>query len=158
MERFFQLFAKLFQGLLGKLLFVANFIICLVIFDWGKFGRYLEAPARVNCHIKPYSRGIDICFFGRPLSIFEPVFLFFEGLYNIFIYPSMALTEIILVLLKETFPLWCIETFDILYLPVFALINSFYWLFLGDLIEILYSNYTPPKILRINPLGLFSND
>lgn len=158
MKHLFQIVTKLFQGLVGKLLIIANFIICLVIFDWGEFLQYLETPSRVNCHIKPYSRGIDICTSGIFPSFIEPLLFFLAIIFFILVYPSMAMTEIVLGVLKVVFPLWCIETSDIIYIPVFALINAFYWLFLGDMIEILHSSYTPPKKLRINPLGLISND
>lgn len=152
MKFIFQLFKNLFAGLVGKLLFVVNFIICLMIFDWHKLFRYLEAPARINCHIKPYSRSIDICF-GSP-SIFDFIILLFGIIFLILVYPSMAMTEIILGVLKGMFPLWCVETFDILYIPIFTLVNAIYWLFLGDMIEMAHSAYLRNKPIQ-KPLSIF---
>jgi len=146
MKRFFQLFANLFRGSVGKLLIIVNFVICLLIFDWPKFARYLETPARINCHLKPYTGGaIDICVFGGYPSIFDPIILLFGLIYLILVYPSIAMTEIILGVSKGLFPLSCLETFDLLYIPIFVLVNTFYWLFLGDLIEIAHSAYLQRK-------------
>lgn len=159
MKRFFQLFANFFQGSVGKILIIANFIICLVIFDWGKFFRYLETPAKINCHIKPISRGgsIDICTSGMFPSIFEPLILLIGLIYLIFVYPSIAMTEIVLGGLKGLFPLLCLETFDIFYIPIFAVVNTFYWLFLGDMIEIAHSQYRKFYPLRKKYLGIFND-
>lgn len=153
MKCFFQLFANLFWGLVGKLLIIANFVICLLIFDWEKFARYLETPARINCHFKPQS-GMDICIFGGYPSMFDPIILLFGLIYLILVYPSMAMTELILGVLKNVFPLSCLETFDLLYLPIFALVNTFYWLFLGDMIEIAHSVYLQRKSID-KPLSIF---
>lgn len=171
MKRFFQLFANFFQGSVGKILIIANFIICLVIFDWDKFFRYLETPAKINCHIKPISRGGTIDFsmsnsyglydYGYNAGAVEILFYFiistfilcFLVAFLIFTLPSISLTGITLEFLKLIFPLWCLETFDIFYIPIFAIINTFYWLFLGDMIEIAHSAYLknkpPKKILSI---------
>lgn len=139
MKLFFQILKNLFAGLLGKLLIAANFVICLFIFDWDKLIRYLETPARINCHIKEYSRGIDIC--GMYYSPVESVFLFIVTLIYLIFLPPILMTELVLRDLKTLCPLWCIETFDILYIPIFAAINSFYCLFLGDMIEMAHSAY-----------------
>ncbi len=156
MKRFFQLFANLSQGLVGKILIIANFIICLVIFDWKELFQYLETPAKLDCHIKPYSRGLDICTSGMFPSLIEPILFLLAAPFLILVYPSIAMTEIVLGVLKGMFPLWCIETFDIFYIPIFAVINTFYWLFLGDMIEMAHSEYlrrksTTKKILSIFP-------
>lgn len=166
MKRFFQLFANLFAGLVGKLFVIANFVICLFIFDWGKFFRYLETPARINCHIKPSGGSIDSClygFSGYSYGIIEGILYFVMSLFSllligfflILVYPSIAMTEIVLGSLKGLFPLWCVETFDIFYIPIYAVINSFYWLFLGDMIEKAHSAYLQnkkfPKILSCFP-------
>jgi hypothetical protein len=166
MKRFFQFFANLFAGLVGKLLIVANFVICLFIFDWDKFIRYLETPVKINCHIKQSGGSIDFClygFSGYGYGIIESIgyfivsifLLLFGAFFFILVYPSVAVTEIILQILKAQFPLWCIETQDILYVPIFAVVNSFYWLFLGDMIEMAHSAYLRnkkfPKILSCFP-------
>lgn len=165
MKLFFQILRNLFAGLLGKLLIVANFVICSFIFDWGKFIKYLETPARINCHIKPKS-SIDFCLYGfsgygygaiESIGYFIVLIflLFFYGLLAVLIFPSIILTELALDSLKTLFPLWCVETYDILYVPIFAVINSYYWLFLGDMIEKAHSAYLQnkkfPKILSCFP-------
>lgn len=165
MKLFFQILKNLFAGLVGKLLIVANFVICLFIFDWDKLFRYLETPAKINCHIKS-GGSIDLCLYGftrYSYSLIEEVIYFVISIFLlllsagflILVYPSIAVTEIVLQILKAQFPLWCIETFDILYVPIFAVINSFYWLFLGDMIEIAHSAYLRnkkfPKILSCFP-------
>jgi hypothetical protein len=154
MKRFFQVFKHLFAGLVGKLLFAANFVVCLFIFDWAKFFRYLEAPARIDCHIKTFSRGIDICTSSIFPSFIEPILLLLAAIFFILVYPSIAVTEIVLEILKAQFPLWCVETHDILYVPVFAVVNSIYWLFLGDMIEIAHSAYLQNKQIQ-KPLSCF---
>lgn len=164
MKRFLQVFKHLFAGLVGKLFLIANFVICLFVFDWSKFVRYLETPARIDCHIKPPS-SIDFSIYGFTgnnygviegiiyfvLSVFSLLLL---GLFLILVYPSIAVTEIILQILQAQFPLWCAETHGILYLPVFAVVNSFYWLFLGDMIEIAHSAYLQNKQVE-KPLSCF---
>ena len=152
MKFVFKLFADLFAGLVGKLMFAANFVICLFVFDWDKFFRYLETPARINCHIKPRS-SVDICLTGIHSFIFEPILYVFVAFFSLLVYPSIAVTEIVLDILKVQFPLWCIETFDILYVPIFAVINSIYWLFLGDMIEIAHSAYLRNKTVQ-KPLSI----
>jgi hypothetical protein len=155
MKLVFQLFANFFAGLLGKLLIVANFVICLFIFDWSKFFRYLETPARINCHIKPFSRGIDFCVYGLYYSPIESFFLLIATSISVLFLPSILVTELILGDLKKLYPLWCVETFDILYIPIFAGINSFYCLFLGDMIEKAHSAYLRNKPVQ-KPLSIFS--
>jgi hypothetical protein len=151
MKRFLQLLANLSQGLVGKLLVVANFIICLLAFDWHKFFRYLETPAKLNCHLKLPGRAIDFCGFGG----LDLILFFFAIIYLIFVYPSIAMTEIVLEMLKKINPLWCLETFDMLYIPIFAVFNTFYWFFLGDLIEMWHSAYLRRKPMYQKPLNIF---
>lgn len=150
MKRFLQLFENLFQGLVGKLFVIVNFVICLLFFDWHKFFRYLETPARFNCHLKPNSPGIDICMYGG----IEPLILLFGAIYLIFVYPSITVTEIIIEAGKTAFPLSCLETFDVIYIPIFSLVNAFYWLFLGDMIEMAHSAYLRNKRIQ-KPLSCF---
>ena len=153
MKRFFQLFENLFQGLVGKLFVIVNFIICLLFFDWHKLFRYLETPARFNCHLKPPS-SVDICLTGIHAGIFEPIILFFGLLYLILLYPSITVTEIIIEAGKTAFPLSCLETFDVIYIPIFSLVNAFYWLFLGDMIEMAHFTYLRNKQIQ-KPLSCF---
>ena len=157
MKRFFQLFANLFAGLVGKLFVIANFVICLFIFDWGKFLRYLETPARINCHIKLTGRGIDICGFGYYYSPIESAFLLITAFVSLIFLPPMLMTELILGDLKRLYPLWCLETFDTLYIPIFTIINSFYCLFLGDMIEKAHSAYLQNKRDR-KPLSILPDE
>lgn len=152
MKLFFQILRNLFAGLLGKLLIVANFIICLGIFDWGKFVKYLETPARINCHIKQYGRGIDIC--GFYYSPIESVFIFIVTVTYILFLPPILMTEWVLEDLKRLHPLWCLETFDIFYIPIFLFFNTFYCLFLGDMIEKAHSAYLQNKRIQ-KPLSCF---
>jgi hypothetical protein len=167
MKFIFQLFKNLFAGLVGKLLFGVNFIICLMIFDWHKLFRYLETPARINCHLKSTGGAIDFSVYGLTGSsysfgVIENVFyliifvfyFFFVGIFFILVYPSMAMTEIVLGVLKGMFSLWCVETFDILYIPIFAIFNSIYWIFLGDMIEMSHSAYLRNKPIQ-KPLSIF---
>jgi hypothetical protein len=153
MKLFFQILKNLFAELVGKLLILANFIICLFIFDWGKFIKYLETPARINCHIKQYSRGIDLC--GFYYSPIESVFILITTLIYILFLPPILTTEWVLGDMKRLFPLWCVETFDIIYIPIFVVINTFYCLFLGDMIEKAHTvhlrNKKMPKILSCFP-------
>lgn len=135
---------------LAKVFFVANYVICLMIFDWKEFFEYLEKPARISCYLKPYGGGksIDFSVFGAPISIFDVVINLFEGAFYLLSFPSTIITEMTLAMFKTSFPFWCYETFDLLYIPIFAVINSFYWVCLAYMIELGYSKYRqlyPPK-------------
>ena len=94
MKLVFKLFANLFAGLVGKLLFVANFVICLFVFDWSKFLRYLETPARINCHIKQSGGAIDFCSSGFYYSPVESVFMFIAALVYLLFLPPILMTEL----------------------------------------------------------------
>jgi hypothetical protein len=155
MKFFFHLFANLFRVSLGKLLMAANFVICLLIFDWSGSFRYLDTPTQINCHIKPHV-SIDFSICGGSESISVAALGLIQFLYFCLTFPSIVMTEDTLTLIRNHYPLWCYETFEFLYIPIFAVINTFYWLFLGDLIEMAHSAY-----LRNKPshqiLSIFSN-
>jgi hypothetical protein len=140
MKFFFQLFAKLLDGSLGILLIGANFIICLLAFDWSGFFSYLNAPARINCHLKPVSL-IDFSICGYSGSTIDAAVSLIQLLYAALTLPSILMTEYTLAVIKDFYPLWCYQTHELLFVPVFAVFNTFYWLFLGDLIEKAHSAY-----------------
>ena len=153
MVRLYIFFTNLVKTIIGKVFFVLNYAICLFLFDWGKFSRYLNSPARVNCHFKPVSRGIDFCLYGASINPIEAIF---ELVIAVTTFPSMIITQAVINVLKTQNPLWCYETFDIIYLPIFAVVNSFYWLLLGYGIEVAHSAYLRNKPLYTKPkiLGL----
>ena len=145
---------QVFKISLAKIFFVANYVICLAIFDWNKFFRYLNTPAKVNCHLPPPSRGdgIDICF--SP-SIIDPIIYFIGIILSILFLPSIVITEITLEMFKKTFPLWRLDTRDIIYIPIFAVINSFYWISLAYCIELAHAKYLQIKPPAKKPLSIF---
>jgi len=149
---------QVFKISLAKIFFVANYVICLVIFDWDKFFRYLNTPARIDCHLPPPHTGggaIDFCVYGSPPTIFDPIILFATVIFLIFTFPSTIITEITLEMFKKTFPLWCLETHDIIYIPIFAVINSFYWTSLAYCIELAHAKYLQIKPPAKKPLSIF---
>lgn len=146
---------QVFKISLAKIFFVANYVICLAIFDWDKFFRYLNTPAKINCHIKEIGGStIEFCC-GRPPSIFDPIIFFAEAIFFILTSPSIAITEITLEMFKKTFPLWCLDTRDIIYIPIFAVINSFYWISLVYCIELAHAKYLQIKPPTKKPLSIF---
>lgn len=150
-------FRQIFKVSLAKIFFIANYVICAVIFDWDKFYKYLETPARINCHLPlpKYGSGIDFCVYGSNISVFEPFILFFGAIFCILTLPSIIITENTLEMLKKAFPLWCLETHDIIYTPVFAVINSFYWICLAYIIELCHAKYLELKPPAKKPLSIF---
>lgn len=139
---------QFFKVSLAKVFFVSNFVICAFVFDWKEFFEYLEMPMRVNCHFKPYN-GVDICISGGIISsILDPIYYFLVAIFLTLTLPSTIISERTLGMLKNTFPFWCYETFEIIYIPIFAVINAFYWICLAYMIELGYSKYrqlNPPK-------------
>mgnify|MGYP000937355097 CR=1 FL=1 len=145
----------IFKVSLAKIFFVANYVICAVIFDWDKFFKYLETPARINCHLPPPSSGghIEFCYGGA--SIFDLINILFGVIFCILTLPSIIITQTTLEMLKKTFPLWCLETYDIIYIPILAVINSFYWICLAHIIELSYSTYHENYSQRNKYIGIF---
>lgn len=157
---------RIFKVSLAKIFFVTNYIICAMIFDWDNFFKYLETPARINCHLPSPSSGghIDFSVYGfYNYSVVEEMFhvifsiflVCFTILFYILAFPSIAITEITLGMLKKTFSLWCLETYDIIYIPILAVINSFYWICLAHIIELAHAKYLELKPPAKKPLSVF---
>lgn len=146
---------SIFKVSLAKIFFVANYVICAVIFDWDKFFKYLETPARINCHLPPPSSGghIDFCYGGA--SIFDLIIILVGAIFCILTLPSIIITETTLEILKKTFPLWCLETHNIISTPILAVINSFYWVCLAHIIELAHAKYLELKPPIKKPLSVF---
>lgn len=145
---------QIFKVSLAKVFFAANYVICAFVFDWFKFEKYLNTPAKIDCHIEPRGGSIDFSVYGMYggedfITLIFIIFLvLFFILFLIFTFPSIAITHITIEMLKTSFPFWCYETFEIVYIPIFAVINSFYWVCLAYIIELGYSKYrqlNPPK-------------
>lgn len=146
MKYFFQLFENLIAGKLGKILIISNFIICFVIFSCGESLRIIKkTPAKLSTN-----GAIDFSISHHSSSPFDLFLVYFDLLYYIFFYPSLVATEKVINLLENSYPSWYWATIDTFFMPTFVLINAFYWLFLGDMIEILHSfKPTPEKPLSI---------
>lgn len=163
MKYFFRFFTNLFNISIGKIFFVANIIICLVFFNWNKLFLYLDNINEMGC--RPRGGGaIDFSVYGFYGSSASEEFIF--SIIMIFVYlfivilfilfsPSICLTEIMLGSLKQTFAHWCPETFDLIYTPIFFVFNSFYWIFLGDIIEMAHSAYLQRKPMSQKFLSIF---
>lgn len=152
MKRIFQFVENLFSGTLGKVLVISNFIVCYIIFSFGKSLRIIEKTTTENQNFisKP---SIDFNIYHQTSSIFDPILGFFDVLYYIFFYPSIVFSEKIVGIIENLFPHWHWNIFDTFYMIIFTLINTFYWLFLGDTIEILYSFKLEPK----KPLSILAD-
>lgn len=159
---------QVFKISLAKIFFTSNYVICLVIFDWDKFFRYLNTPAKIDCHLPPPHTGgtIDFSVYGMFAynsgvgeDFIYPILMLFLFLFAIIlfilIFPSIIITQITLEVLKNAFPLWCLETHNIIYIPILAVINSFYWVSLAYFIELAHAKYLQIKPPAKKPLSIF---
>lgn len=163
MKYFFRFFAKTFNISIGKIFFVANIIICLVFFDWNNLFLYLNRIHETQC-LPKRGGGIDFSVSGFYSSsvgeeLIYLILMFFVYLFIVILlplfFPSICLTEIMLASLKQTFSHWCPETFDLIYIPVFAVFNAFYWVSLGNLVEMAHSAYLKRKPMSRKFLSIF---
>ncbi len=148
MKYLFQLFENLVAGSLGKILLISNFIVCFVIFSCGQSLRIIEkSSSQIS------SGAISFCSYNYSLSPFDLILIYLNVLYYIFFYPSITITEQIINLVESFYPSWYWASINIFFMPIFTLINAFYWLFLGDMIELLYSFKPKPQ----KPLSILAD-
>jgi hypothetical protein len=153
MKNLFQFVSAVFKGKLARIFVVTNLLLLLIFTNWHEVSYYWSHINQIGC--RPTASGIDFSSYGLSGGSGEA---FFYTFYAVLFLPSVIDTETILSLLKGVFPAWCRETFDILYMPIFTVFNSFHWLLLGFMIEILHTKFLLNRSPAINPLGLASKD
>lgn len=138
---------------------LVNLIIFAVIFDWSEFASFIsndENSCRpvlskvsfgTNCY-GGSSSGIELML-SAILIIFIAVFLL------VFFLPSYLLTAAAMVLIQSDYPHWCAETFDLISVPVFAVFNAIYWIFLSRFFELIYDYHCENRTVQKNPLSIF---
>lgn len=165
MKHAFQIFKSFFKCPLAKIFLVANLIVCVFIFDWSEFLLYLSKINETGCKPKAVSFTLydNYGAFGASGMIMEVVALILTAVYLLIfliflllVGPSLAFAACGVEILKMIFPHWCPETFELLFIPLFAVFNSFYWVFLANLFEFSHAQHSQNKSPDKNPLSIYS--
>lgn len=137
---------------------LANLIVFAVIFDWSEFASFIS-NAENSCRpvLSKLSFGTN-CYGGSGsgvelmltavLGIIIGIFLL------IFFLPSYLLTAAALAAIKVDYPHWCPETFELISVPVFAVFNAIYWIFLSRFFKLLHDYHCEHKTVQENPLSI----
>ena len=146
-------FTSFFRNGLAYIFLAAGIFIYAIILDWNKIANYVGHFRETNCEpVKQIkiSFGIYDCgpYFPDPFKIVEGLFYFIS-------FPSVIIRELLISDLKYHYPHFCPETFDVIGMIYFLIINSFYWMFLGYVIEAAHGYYSDRKSLSEKPLSLF---
>lgn len=156
---------KVFNCKISRVFFAANLVVCAAAFDWNAGFDYYRKLNTIGCKPKPISFGLydisglidisnEIQFLDR-LSLII-LFLLVAVILVAFVAPSYAICGMILTFLKSSHPGWCDETFDLIGIPIFMIVNCVYWTLLGYLIESSYLKSIQNKPARKNPLSIYS--
>lgn len=159
MKPIFKFFKNLFSSKISRLFFAANFIVCAAVFDWSKASQYYGKLNEIGCQPKAVLSFALYDMSGG--GIIDGIIALLTGLillaiFAVFAGPSGVMCQMILAVLKSAHPAWCDETFDLMTVPIFMMVNSIYAVLLGYLIELVYLKTTQNKPARKNPLSIYS--
>lgn len=161
MKPIFNFFSGILNCKISRIFFVANMIGCIVAFDWSKCFAYFEKINEIGCQPKPHGISFGLYDnYGRRSELNEILlvmtfYLILAAIFLIFLAPSTALCAIILGVMKSAFPALCDETFELIPIPIFMIVNGIYWILLGYFIESSYLKIIQNKPARKNPLSIF---
>lgn len=162
MKHSFQIFKSFFKSRLAWIFFVANLIVCVFVFDWSEFLSYLNKINETGCKPKAISFSLYDNFgaYGAVDQLFTLIlsafYLLFILILLVLVGPSLALAACVTEILKTSFPHWCPETFELLFTPLFAAFNSFYWILLANILETAHSRHSQNKLPHKDTLSIYS--
>ena len=158
MKSSFQLYNTPFKNNLARIFLPANLIICAVIFNWSEFFLYISKINEKGCKPIQVSAGpsFGLSDSAAMYSDFEFIIAGTLLMFAIFYLPSYILTLIIISAMKSDYPHWCIETFDLIFIPIFTIINLTYLIFLSYFIERVHDYYVKHKPVPKKPLSIYS--
>ena len=160
MQRYSQSFRSCRSNSLAYIFLTANFAACALILDWKEFFSYIAKMDAKECK-PPVSEKISFGmyhFYGSSelASFLTLLLLLFVVLILAFLFLlSLAAALSVVGGLKIDYPEWCPETFDFIFIPVFIILNSIYWVLLSYLCEWIYDFHSKHKPVRKNPLSIF---
>ena len=144
MKHFSRLFKGIFKNGLAYIFLAASLCVYAIILDWSKIFTYISHFGDANCQPVKKEAINFVIYDMSPPPIPSP-FEILEALFYFLSFPSALIKEILVTDLKTQYAHWCPETFDIIGIVSFLIINSFYWLFLGYLIETTHDYYKKNK-------------
>lgn len=149
--RIYELFA---ENTLPKIFLSVNLITSVVIFDWGKFFAYLSKTGESGC--KPIPAKLSFGIYDMAGNTFlESILAAAAVFFSVFYLPAYAATLAVIGAMKRDYPQWCIETFDVIFIPIFSVLNCVYLIFLSCLIRWLHDYHTEHKSVRKNLLSIY---
>ena len=146
-------FTLFFKKGLVYIFLLASLFICAVIADWNKIYNYIDHFSEKNC--EP-AKAIVISFgIYDSAPLFLNPFEIVKGLFYLISLPSIIIKELLMSDLKSRYSYLCPETFDIIGMIYFLIINSFYWMVLGYLIELAHNYYCKTRLPPKKPFSIF---
>ena len=155
MKYFPRIFKGLFKNGLAYIFLCACLFMHAVIFDYGKLSKYFTNFGEKGC--EPIKKVISFGFNCYGVSDFDP-FEFVEGFFRLLSIPSSAVNEILLWDLRLHYSHWCAETFDVVGMLTFPIINVIYWMFWGYLIETIHDYHIKTQPIPKKPFGIFDDN
>ena len=155
-SRMYQLFS---ENTLAKILLPVNLIVSAMIFNWSEFLAYLSKVNQSGCKPILISPGSKISFGIYDSASRNSDLEFILGaslvIFSIFYLPSYLATFLVVGAMKSDYPHWCIETFDLIFIPIFCVINFMYLIFLSHLIKRIHDYYCQHKSEPEKPLSIY---
>lgn len=148
------IFKKLFGNGLAYIFLVASLFIYAIILDWNKISKYVSRYQEADC--EPVKSGVISFGIYDSYQPFDP-FKFIEGLFYLLSLPSVLVKEFFITELKSHYSHFCPETFDVIGIVYFLLVNSIYWMILGYFVELAHNYYSKTKTPSENSVSIFKN-
>lgn len=148
----YEVFSK---NTLAKIFLPANLIVSAVIFNWSEFFAYLSKISESGCKPIPAKLSFGMYDLASSSSDFELLLAGALVIFSIFYLPSTLATFVVVGAMKSDYPHWCIETFELIFIPIFCVINFVYLIFLSHTIGRIYDYYCENKSVPKNPLSIY---